>query len=229
MIIGNGIIANTFKSGGYNWDDVLIFASGVSNSKTTDPSTFQREEELLKLEMSKGIRLIYFSTISIFDPSLKDSAYVKHKARMEELLKNSSCPALVLRLPIVVSHSNNPNQLFGYLKTKILGKERITIFKKATRYLLDLSDLESIVHLLLSWQKRKGERFSAINIVFQEAITMEEVGNFIVQKHPDIPVEFLEIGMPYSADGSLFEEACKISGIEGFNSSPKAILEKYLA
>ncbi|MEO7119531.1 MAG: hypothetical protein ABIY62_00460 [Ginsengibacter sp.] len=42
MVIGNGMIANRFISYKNN-DDVIIFASGVSNSKDTIEENFLRE------------------------------------------------------------------------------------------------------------------------------------------------------------------------------------------
>ena len=47
MVIGKGLIAKRFYS--YESDsDILIFASGVSNSKNRDEALFARELELLQ-------------------------------------------------------------------------------------------------------------------------------------------------------------------------------------
>jgi hypothetical protein len=46
MIIGNGIIANAVRS--YDREDIIFFASGVSNSLETRVSEFEREFSLLK-------------------------------------------------------------------------------------------------------------------------------------------------------------------------------------
>ncbi|MEJ2498930.1 MAG: hypothetical protein P8Y46_06430 [Sulfurovaceae bacterium] len=46
MIIGNGMLAHEFSD--YKDDnDIIIFASGVSNSGETRESEFEREKELL--------------------------------------------------------------------------------------------------------------------------------------------------------------------------------------
>jgi len=65
MIIGSGILANAVKL--YDKEDVVFFASGVSNSLEKAPAEFEREISLLKSVISQNPdkKLIYFST-SVF-------------------------------------------------------------------------------------------------------------------------------------------------------------------
>ena len=46
MVVGSGLLANTFKSYSDN-EDVIIFASGVSNSGCVDLEQFKRELNLV--------------------------------------------------------------------------------------------------------------------------------------------------------------------------------------
>lgn len=46
MIIGNGLIANLFTE--HDRENIIFFASGVSNSLETEKSAFLREENLLR-------------------------------------------------------------------------------------------------------------------------------------------------------------------------------------
>ena len=46
MVVGSGLLANTFESYRDN-EDVIIFASGVSNSGCVDPEQFKRESNLV--------------------------------------------------------------------------------------------------------------------------------------------------------------------------------------
>ena len=64
MIVGNGLIANLFKN--EDRENVVFFASGVSNSLETEKSAFLREENLLRktLEENPEKIFIYFSTCS---------------------------------------------------------------------------------------------------------------------------------------------------------------------
>jgi hypothetical protein len=53
MIIGNGLIAKSFKKKKNYFKNVIIFASGVSNSKNTNLKEFKREEKLVKKLLKK--------------------------------------------------------------------------------------------------------------------------------------------------------------------------------
>ena len=94
MIIGSGLIAKSFSKNKL-FDDYLIFASGVSNSNTTDENEFKREENLLIKNLSTDKPLIYFS--SIFSSSI-DNPYFNHKRDMENLVKNSHSNFFIFRI-----------------------------------------------------------------------------------------------------------------------------------
>ena len=54
MIVGNGLIANLFKN--EDRENVVFFASGVSNSLETEKSAFLREENLLRNTSQKILK-----------------------------------------------------------------------------------------------------------------------------------------------------------------------------
>lgn len=139
MVVGNGMLAKAF-SGYANNDNVTIFASGVSNSKEDNPSQFQREINLLS-GTSSGNKLVYFSTCSIYDLSLKNSLYIKHKIEVEKFIQNNFNNYLIFRLPNVIGISENKNTFFNYFKFKILNNSEIAIHENAYRHLIDVSDL----------------------------------------------------------------------------------------
>jgi nucleoside-diphosphate-sugar epimerase len=143
MIIGNGLIAGIFAPAYREHREVIIFASGVSNSGGNSASAFEREEALLRKvrEDRPESRLVYFSTVSILDPSLAGSAYVHHKIRMEALLRSSEGPSLICRTSNIVGHSRNPNTLLNHLVDRITRGETIDLWEGAMRNLLDIDDL----------------------------------------------------------------------------------------
>ena len=144
MVVGNGLIAGAFSCFSER-KDVVIFASGVSNSKETSVEAFLREENLLNKYRSENKLLVYFSTFSVFDPSLSNSAYVMHKKRMEQLVQSSKNSHLIFRLPIMVGGSKNPHTLINFLANKIKANEVFTLHANACRYLLSISDLSGIL------------------------------------------------------------------------------------
>ncbi len=98
MVIGNGLIANSFCKAYGNDPKVLVFASGVSNSRCTDVKEFQREFQLVKDNSNFNGLFIYFSTCSIEDPSLRNSQYIKHKNKIELYISQNITNYLKIRL-----------------------------------------------------------------------------------------------------------------------------------
>ncbi|MDD3645908.1 MAG: NAD-dependent epimerase [Candidatus Gracilibacteria bacterium] len=145
MIIGNGLIAKAFKY--YEWNnDVIIFASGVSNSQNKDLNEFKREIDLLEksLNENKDKLFIYISSCSIDDETLKDSLYVKHKINAENIIKSSGNKYLIFRTSNPVGFTKNQNTILNFLYNKIINKESFTIWKNAKRNLIDIEDLFNI-------------------------------------------------------------------------------------
>lgn len=154
MIVGNGLIARAFSSHAAS-DEVLIFASGVSNSKEIDLMHFVRERELLRttIESNPTMRCVYFSTSSVLDPLLQQEPYVVHKLACEKMLKESCNDPLILRVSNVVGKSGNPATVFNFFKHKIQNEQHFELWSGACRNFLDVDDLVSITDIVLSNEK----------------------------------------------------------------------------
>ncbi len=141
MIIGNGILANAVRS--YDREDVMYFASGVSNSLEKNPSEFEREITLLQSSITKypEKKLIYFSTCSIYDPTKTDSPYVAHKLNAEKLITEQCRNFIIFRVGNAVGRGGNPNTLINFLKNSILSEKRFTIYSHARRILIGIDDI----------------------------------------------------------------------------------------
>lgn len=138
MIVGNGLIAKSFSI--FREDsNIIIFASGVSNSKSTEISEFERERNLI-LSQDKNKKIIYFSTYSISDGSLNNE-YILHKLDMEYLVENNFEDWLILRLPTIVGYGGNNNNFFNYISNRLKKNLPITIYENTYRSLLDVDDL----------------------------------------------------------------------------------------
>lgn len=135
MIIGNGMLANSLKK--YDRNDVVFFASGVSNSQETEKSQFEREISLLHTmpDHHKDKKLVYFSTCSIYDHSKSESPYVKHKIRMEHIISENYKNFLIFRIGNAVGKGGNPNTLINFLKNAIETNKKIALHKNAGRIL----------------------------------------------------------------------------------------------
>ncbi|SEM57413.1 hypothetical protein SAMN05421856_104264 [Chryseobacterium taichungense] len=145
MIIGNGMLANALRK--YDRDDVVFFASGVSNSQETNRSEFERELSLLysTSDQYKDKKLIYFSTCSMYDNSKSDSLYVQHKINIEHIISEVYKDFLIFRIGNAVGKGGNPNTLINFLKSAIETNKKITLHKNAGRILVSVDDIAEFV------------------------------------------------------------------------------------
>jgi nucleoside-diphosphate-sugar epimerase len=162
MVIGNGMIAKRFER--YNTDnDFIIFASGVSDSTTTDAAAFSREENLLRntIASNQEKTLVYFSTCSIYDPSMHQSTYVLHKLKMEEIITANAKKYTIFRVSNPIGRTSNTHTVFNFFIQHILQKQPFAAWKYASRNLLDIDDMFAICDHLL---KKKLFLNSVVNI-----------------------------------------------------------------
>lgn len=169
MIIGNGLIAEAFKKVSGDFKDCIIFASGVSNSRSENSADFKREFDLIKKYKSKTKKFIYFSTINTLDPSEKDSMYSKHKIKIERFIKKNFKKYIIYRLPVVVGRGGNKKSLFNFLFQNIVEQKDMTIYAKSYRYILDI---DSVVYFI---QKTYHIQNETVDIIQDKPFTIFEI------------------------------------------------------
>ena len=217
LVIGNGLIAQAFlkelrKSNILN-NDLLIFASGVSNSLETKAEIFQRELDLIKDTLNKNLdsHLVYFSSCFV---SKIDSPYARHKLKIEEYIQNNSKKFSIFRLPQVVGLVNNKTIVSNFTK-KIINKEKLMIQKYSLRNLIDVDDIARIVIFLLNKKEILGK---TINISNSMPISPKEIAIYI-GKILDIKPNLIEVN-----DG--YQQNVDISILIGLISEDDKIFKK---
>lgn len=149
MIVGNGLIATAFMGSDFESNpNVVIYASGSSNSKEVRSEAFLRESTMLAEAVASEKFICYFSTCSVNDPELQGTPYVAHKKAMEALV-NSAKNYAIFRLPQVVGRTPNPHTLTNYIYDKIMHGDRFQVWKRARINLIDVDDVVSIVSYLV--------------------------------------------------------------------------------
>lgn len=141
MIIGNGILANSLRQ--IDEQDVLFFASGVSNSMEIRSSEFEREKKLLE-ETIKDYpekKLVYFSTCSVYDSSKTHSKYVLHKLDIEEIIQENCEKYAIFRIGNAVGKGGNEHTLINFLSNSIKNSKEIQIHSKAKRVFIGVDDV----------------------------------------------------------------------------------------
>ena len=189
MIIGNGLIASSFKKN----DDLnhVFFASGVSDSNENNYLSFKREKDLL-LETINNLNnriLIYFSSVSIY---CLNSKYTNHKKEMENLISNSNIDYYIFRLPQVLGNGGNSKNLVNFISNKILKGDLFDLNISAERSILDVDDLVRIVKSVIN-KNKKDNIFDIAGIEFKKVLdivryielVLNKKGNFNIIDAPD--------------------------------------------
>jgi nucleoside-diphosphate-sugar epimerase len=229
MVIGNGMIAKAFKQ--YADDDrVIIFASGVSNSKETRQEEFDREEKLMKSLTNEGAILVYFSTCSLYDPTLNSSPYVRHKRAMEYIARYNFNKSIIFRLPNVIGRTENPNTFFNYIKNQIQQQKTISVHRDASRYLIDVDDLTTLLPTAIENYKNSHETGQQnFEVAFDNKTMVIDIVKMMMEiMNKKSEIEIINDGCDYEFDRKSFKEYLKSINYEEPKDYTYNLLKKYL-
>lgn len=150
MIIGNGQLAKAFQEKQLK-HDTCIFASGVSNSSCTDEKQFEREKNLLidTLKNNNDKKFVYFSSCALSASEYPKNDYYKHKAHMEEIIKNYSNNHYIFRIPQLFGDLILHKTLINFIYKSIEHNHKFNIYNKAYRYVIEINDVQKLVESYL--------------------------------------------------------------------------------
>jgi nucleoside-diphosphate-sugar epimerase len=187
MVVGNGLIAKSFDK--YNDDDrFLIFASGVSNSKSATQADYDREAHLLQqaIEQNESKQLVYFSTCSINDPAEQSSGYVIHKQIMEDYVQRYADRYAIFRVSNLVGRGGNPNTILNFFTSHIKGHIHFNLWQHTTRNLIDVADFFTIADHLLQYKLANDQ---IINIANPENYSVQHIVS-LAERHYNIKADY---------------------------------------
>lgn len=146
MIIGSGDIASALKESDRN--ELLFFASGVSNSQEDRESEYQREKDLFiqTLRQQGNKHFVYFSSLAVF---YSYTRYTLHKLEMENLIKEACTRYTIIRLGNI-TWGDNPHTLINFIRNKIKTGEAFEI-RDEYRYIIDRTEFLHWIHLIPPW------------------------------------------------------------------------------
>jgi len=225
MVIGNGLLASYFKSY-INNNDVLVFASGVSDSKESRAEQFDRERNLLTqtINSHQNKKFIYFSTCGMYDPDTANTPYTNHKLHMEELIQRVHSNYLVFRLPQVVGMQGNKNNIINYLYECISENKLITVWDKTIRYIIDVEDVFRIVDYIVTNSIFKND---IINVVSKPSRVIEIVHIMEDILSKSAVYEIIPKGQFYTIDGTKIASIIREIGIDFSDEYAKKVIHKY--
>lgn len=226
MVIGNGLMARRFEEYA-RVNNIVIFASGVSNSNTAKLVEFQREEDLLRLILAeyKNELIVYFSSCDVVNNHLKHLKYYQHKLNLENIITKKSKNYIIFRLPQVVGRGGNDRNFLNYFVHNIRDQLKFEAYIDTKKNLLDLDDVYKICDYMLS--NRIGVN-QIINVVNKEYFyvtdiikTIEDVFNIkaIVER------QNVDLGWHYNSD--ISNEIIKASDVRFNQNYIREILLKY--
>jgi nucleoside-diphosphate-sugar epimerase len=224
MVVGRGMVAQAFIDEYQDNGEIIIFASGVSNSQEIESSAFIREEKMLAHYFHTPKIFVYFSSCSIYDPDQMNSLYVKHKIEIEKRIKENIENYLIVRLPIVVGNTNNEKNLLPFLVKSISEFKTFQLYTKATRYLMDIDDVFSFVNRLIRLKKFNR----VINMNFSNQIAILTLVHTIEKKlHQKAQYNLVDKGSSYSVPNQSFVSFLEEEQYRLKDNYIDTLLEKY--
>ena len=209
MIIGNGMLANAFKSSDAIEKGVCIFASGVSNSHCNDVREFNREAELLQNKLASHndpAAFVYFGTCSVYDPISQLQPYVLHKLEMEKLVQGHPF-GLIVRLPQVAGPHASPHTLLAKLCESIRLGRIINVWENASRNIIDVTDVIKIVSSWISISDRTKKVINVANPISYSIKTIINSAEAVLGCKAVL--NMVPIGAIYGIDISVIEPLIK--------------------
>jgi len=226
MVIGNGMIAKSFDSY-INDDDYLIFASGVSDSTTTNIVLFEKEKNLLSeiLKNSQDKIFVYFSTCSIYDEAMKNNAYVCHKLEMESLIKSGHNNYHIFRVSNPIGKTKNKKTFLNYFIQQLKSNSIIELWENSYRNIIDIDDMYAICNYIL---KKGIYRNEIVDIANPENYSIDFIINTI-ENHLTIKGNYIKInrGSNPKINTSITKEIINVLGINIDKNYLEIILKKY--
>lgn len=137
MIIGSGDIASVLQ----DREGAVFFASGVSNSQSTNEEQFYREAKLLvkTINANKDKCLFYFSSLQLSVEGQKITPYLDHKILMELLIKQHASNYNIIRIGNI-PWGTNPNTFMNYFRNCLDKGLEYKVFDEY-RYLISKEEL----------------------------------------------------------------------------------------
>jgi nucleoside-diphosphate-sugar epimerase len=208
-------------------DNFLVFASGVSNSKTKNTEAYDREMKLLKdsVQEYNTKSLIYFSTCSIYDPQEKDSAYVQHKLKIEDFIQTRVKQYHIFRISNLVGISSNPNTLLNFFFNHVKNGVNFDLWTNACRNIIDVDHTYLIIDHILKLNLFPNQVINIANPV------NHPVKNIItaIETFLNIKSNYIEIdrGTCFEIDTSSIQPIIQKQGIRFDQEYLRDLLQKY--
>lgn len=227
MIVGKGLLAQAFTASFAARHNIVLFASGVSNSQEKRPEEYARERAMLEDALALDRFLIYFSTCSVSDVELQQSPYVRHKQEMEALILERARQKAIFRLPQVVGATPNPHTLTNYLHHQISTATPFKVWLHARRNLIDVADVAAIVCHLVDNHAADGVVTNVASPNSVGILELVQIFEQVLDKRAHY--ETIDAGASYDIEADLALRTAAAAGITFGPDYPTKLVKKYYA
>jgi nucleoside-diphosphate-sugar epimerase len=226
MVIGNGMVANKFAK--YKeQNDIIIFASGVSDSKMAIESEFEREKNLLSKVINNygDKKLVYFSTFNLYDPIEMKSLYCVHKLDMEEFISKNVSNYNIFRLGHVAGVTAKNHTILSFLFNSIKMGTHFKLWKYASRNIIDIDDVFKICSYIIDNELYKNEITNVCSSYNTSIIEIVSVLEELMNKKGDY--EIMNSGASPETNNTKIRPIADELGIHFDDFYVKNLIEKY--
>jgi nucleoside-diphosphate-sugar epimerase len=225
MVIGRGMIAIKFLC--YEDENVLFFASGVSNSNEIDEKAFQKEEALLRNTLQeRGTKtFVYFSSCDVENPQLSSKAYYQHKLKMENIVSSHVGEYYIFRLPQVVGRSSNKNTLINFLLDKIKSETSFEIYSGTKKNIIDIDDVYSMVTYIIKHKIYVNSTCNIVNTIYISILDVVKIIEKTLGKQAHYVIKNIDTSHCYNAPH--IASIAKESGILFDDNYHQRLISKY--
>jgi UDP-2-acetamido-2,6-beta-L-arabino-hexul-4-ose reductase len=225
MVIGNGLIGTGFLNSKINHDNLIIFASGVSNSKETDVNRYAKEKELLlkTIKENKNLKFIYFSSILT---GIMENTYYSHKLELEKIIIDNCENYLIFRVPQIIGFNGNKNNLLNSFIESIKTGSEIKICKDTYRALIDIKDLVSVVDYCVDKINNQIIKFSSIQKISVDKL-VSDISKLINKKAKTKTIICTCDNNWFDSNSQIISDAISFLKLNDYDYTNK-IIKKYI-
>jgi len=169
--------------------------------------------------------LIYFSTTSVDDPDLQQTAYVQHKLNMEDLVRSNAHRYAIFRLSNLAGRSDNPNTILNYFFQHIAQGIPFQLWQRSERNIIDVEDVYRIADHLLQHQMATNRTLNIANTASYPVTYIVDTIEEFCGKQGLYSLD--DRGGPVSIDTHEIAAVCETLGIRFGEGYLEKILQKY--
>jgi nucleoside-diphosphate-sugar epimerase len=156
---------------------------------------------------------------------LTASIYIKHKLEMESLLKSHDGNHLILRLPQVVGKGGNPHTITNFIRDRLIGGEKFTVWANASRIIVDVDDVRALADHFIADPASRNRAINIFPPVHTGAVELVRMMERILDRKGCY--EVANVGSSIDLDQPDIMQAAAACGIRFTPDYPEQVLRKY--